>query len=129
MFLLDFLYQPFGRRLDEVEYMLEACRPTVERIRDLPLGPIRGKVEEWPSLGTALLAEGSHRPVVLLVHRQDVVEALAVVQRYPSRPLCAEVQTPRACAPLSSLVGWVPDVPRPGSCGVYEDRVLQPLAP
>jgi hypothetical protein len=59
--------------------MLEAFRPTVERIRDLPLGPIGGKVEEGPSLGTALLAEGSYRPVVLLVHRQDVVEALAVV--------------------------------------------------
>src|SRR5919112_1494291 len=65
----------------------------------------------------------------LLLHRQDVVEVVAILRRYPSRPLGAKVQTPRSRAPLRPLIRRVSDVPGAGPGRVHEDLILQPFAP
>jgi hypothetical protein len=63
MLLADVLKEPLRRLLDEIQYLLEALRPAIEGIGDLPLSIARGVVEEGSDLGAALTAEGSDRPV------------------------------------------------------------------
>src|ERR671916_1897324 len=129
MLLTNVLKEPLGCLLNEIQHVLEALRPAIEGVGDLGFRTARGVVEEGPDHGGALPAEGSDRSVVLLVHRKNVIEAPAIVERDPSRPLCAEIHTTQARAPLRSLIGWMPNVPRPSSSGVHEDLVLQPLSP
>src|SRR5918992_232943 len=107
--LLDLLQKPLRRFLDKIHNVLEA--------------------QEGLNFSVAPSAKGCNRPVVLLVHGQHVVKAVAVVGGYPSCPLAAEVQAPRARAPLSPLVRRMSDVPRSSPGGVYEDLVFEPLAP
>jgi hypothetical protein len=51
------------------------------------------------------------------------------VQFDATGPLSAYVEPPQACAPLRPLVRWMSDVPGAGPGRIYEDLVLQPLAP
>src|ERR671921_2584676 len=127
--LLDLLQKPLRRLLDKIQNVLEALRSSVVGVRHLGLGTPRREVQKGFNLSVALSAKGCNRPVVLLVHGQHVVKAVAVVGGYPSCPLAAEVQAPRARAPLSPLVRRMSDVPRSSPGGVYEDFVFEPLAP
>jgi hypothetical protein len=60
------------RLLHEIEDVLEALWPTVEGIRNLPLGRIFGEVKEGPQ-HRATPAEGRNHVVVILVRGEDVV--------------------------------------------------------
>src|ERR671915_2286116 len=86
------------------------------------------EVEEGTNYRTAAAQRGD-RPVVLLVHGEDVVELLAVVRRDPACPLGAQVETAGESAPLGTVVRRTSDVPGAGTRGVHEDLVLQSLAP
>src|SRR3712207_6149968 len=76
--LSDILQEPLRRLLHEVHHALEALRTTVVRVRYLAFGRVGREVEERPHHRTATTQGGDH-VVVLLVHREDVVEVLAVV--------------------------------------------------
>src|ERR687898_1399543 len=127
--LLDLLQKPLRRLLDKLHNVLEALRSSVVGVRHLGLGTPRREVQKGFNLSVASSAKGCNRPVVLLVHGQHVVKAVAVVGGYPSCPLAAEVQAPRARAPLRPLVRGMSDVPGAGAGRIYEDLILQPLAP
>src|SRR5918995_2971748 len=127
--LLDLLQKPLRRLLDKIHNVLEALRSSVVGVRHLGLGTPRREVQKGFNLSVASSAKGCNRPVVLLVHGQHVVKDVAVVGGYPSCPLAAEVQAPRARAPLGPLVRRMSDVPRSSPGGVYEDLVFEPLAP
>src|SRR5918992_1779663 len=85
------------------------------------------EVEEGTNYRTAAAQRGD-RPVVLLVHGEDVVKHLAVIRRDPAGPLGAQVETAGESAPLGTVIRWASDVPGAGTRGVHEDLVLQPLA-
>src|SRR5215211_584719 len=87
-----------------------------------------GEVEEGPDHCTTAAQRGD-RPVVLLVHGEDIVKLLAVVRRDSPGPLGAQVETAGKCASLGTVVRRASDVPGAGTRGVHEDLVLQPLAP
>src|ERR671917_702134 len=127
--LLDLLQKPLRRLLDKIHNVLEALRSSVVGVRHLGLGTPRREVQKGLNFSVAPSAKGCNRPVVLLIHGQHVVKAVAVVGGYPSCPLAAEVQAPRARAPLGQLVRRMSDVPRSSPGGVYEDLVFEPLAP
>src|SRR5918998_1455036 len=127
--LLDLLQKPLRCLLDKIHNVLEALRSSVVGVRHLGLGTPRREVQKGFNLSVAPSTKGCDRPVVLLVHGQHVVKAVAVVGGYPSCPLAAEVQAARARAPLRPLVRRMSDVPRSSPGGIYEDLVFQPLAP
>src|SRR5919112_1295518 len=129
MLLLDLLQKPLRRLLDKIHNVLEALRSSVVGARHLGLGTPRREVQEGSDLGVAPSTKGCNRPVVLLVHGQHVVKGVAVVGRYPSCPLGAEVQAPRARAPLRPLVRRMTGVPGSSPGGVHEDLAFEPLAP
>jgi hypothetical protein len=85
------------------------------------------EVEEGTNHRTAT-AQGGDRPVVLLVHGENVVELLAVVRRDPAGPLGAQVESAGESAPLGTVIGWASYVPGAGTRRVHEDLILQPLA-
>src|SRR5919107_1884381 len=87
-----------------------------------------GEVEEGANQRAATAQRGD-RPVVLLVHGEDVVELLAVVRRDPTGPLGAQVETTCGSTPLSTVIRRASDVPGAGTRGVHEDLVLQLLPP
>src|SRR5919202_2084939 len=126
--LLDVLQQPLRSPLYKIQDVLEALRTTVEGIWDLGLRAVGSVVEKGAHHGTPPSAKSRNRPVVLLVHRQNVVEALAVIRSDPAGPLSAYDQAPGARAPLRPLVRRMSDVPGSSSGGVYEDLAFEPLA-
>src|SRR5919107_2236035 len=98
------------------------------RVRHLGLCAVQCEAQKGPNLGSTSSAKSRDRSLILLVHRQDIVEPLAVVRSDPASPLSACVETPQTCAPLCPLVRRVSDVPGAGPGRVHEDLMLQPLA-
>src|SRR5215210_1808741 len=128
MILLDVLQEALRGRLDEIQDVFEALGAAIEGVRHLSLRRAYGKFQEGTDLGSPP-AKRSNRPVVRLVHRENVIEALTVVACNLARPLGAEVQTPRARAPLRPLVRRRPGVPGSGPGGIHENLALKTLAP
>src|SRR5215208_6634338 len=87
-----------------------------------------GEVEKGPDHRFAAAQRGDC-PVILLVHGEYVIKLLAVLRRDPPGPLGTQVETASGGAPLCTVVRRASDVPGAGTRGVYEDLVLQPLAP
>src|SRR5215218_1349304 len=86
----DLLQQSFGGFFDEIQCVLEPARSSVVGVGDLAFGRVGRVVEEGPHHGVSP-AERRDRPVILLVHRQDVVESLAVFGVKESGPLARDV--------------------------------------
>src|ERR671916_287110 len=112
----------------QIEDVLETLGAAAVRVRDLAFRCVWGEVKEGPDHRTATAQRGD-RPVVLLVHREDVVKLLAVVRRDPPGSLGAQVETASGGASLGTVIRRASDVPGAGTRGVYEDLVLQLLAP
>src|SRR5919112_1482096 len=83
--LPDLPQQSFRCLFYEVQRVIESFRATVVGVGDLGLGT-RRVVEEGTYLCPAI-AEPRYRPVVLLIHRQDVVEPPAVIGVEEAGPL------------------------------------------
>ena len=113
--LADVVEEPLRSLLHEIQDVVEALGSTVVRIGDLPLRRVRRKVQEGTDHG-APPAKASNRPVVLLVHRDDVVEVLTVLWINAAGTLRAYLHTTERGGAQGPLVGWLPDVPcaRPG---------------
>jgi hypothetical protein len=90
----DIFQEPLRRLLDEIQDVLEALGTAVEGVRDLRFGTFWSVVQKGPDLGAVLPAKCGYRLVVLLVHRQDIVEAPTIVGRDAARPLKDEVYAP-----------------------------------
>src|ERR671910_3389433 len=82
--------QSLGGLFDESQDVLETVWSTVIRVGNLTFGRGCCVVQEGPHDGVPP-AEGRHRLVVLLVHGQDVVEAVAVFGVEKSGPLARDI--------------------------------------
>jgi hypothetical protein len=81
--------QTFCRVFDEIEYVLEITRSAAVGVGYLGLGTRR--IVQKGSYNGPSLADFRNHPVVLLVHRQDVVEPPAVFGVEQPRPLGRDV--------------------------------------
>src|SRR5215204_1931781 len=124
----DVFQESFGCLFYQIENVLETIGAAAVGVGDLAFRGMWGEVEKGPDHCTAPAQRGD-RPVVLLVHREDVVKLLTVVRRDLPGPLGAQVETAGESAPLGTVVRRASDVPGAGTRGVHEDRVLQLLAP
>src|SRR3954452_12209838 len=105
----NLLQQSFGGFFDEVQGALEPARSAVVGVWDLAFGRV-GRVVEEGSYDGVSPAERRDRPVVLLVHRQDVVEPLAVFGVEEAGPLAGDVYPAGERALLSPPVRRLPRV-------------------
>src|SRR5215210_1457984 len=126
--LANILEQTVRGLLHQIQHPLEAVGAAVVGVRNFGLRRVRGEVEEGTDYG-APPAEGRDHMIVFLVHREDVVEALAVLRFDAASPLGAEIQAAQPRATLRPLVGGLTDMPGAGPGGVHEDLVLQSFAP
>src|SRR5215204_4736350 len=124
----DVFQESFGCLFYQIENVLETIGAAAVGVGDLAFRGMWGEVEKGPDHRMAAAQRGD-RPVVLLVHREDVVKRLAVVRRDLAGPLGAQVETAGESAPLGTAVRRASDVPGAGTRGVYEDFVIQLLAP
>src|SRR3954453_9900657 len=125
----NLLQQSFGGFFDEVQGALEPARSAVVGVWDLAFGRV-GRVVEEGSYDGVSPAERRDRPVVLLVHRQDVVEPLAVFGVEEAGPLAGDVYLAGVRALLSPPVRRPPGVVKavgPRRIDIY--LPAQPLAP
>src|SRR5215203_1024528 len=126
--LADVLQEALRGLLHEVEDVLEAIGAAVVGIGHCRLRGVRSEIEEWPHHG-ATPAKSSNRPVVLLVHREDVIEVLAILRLDAACPLGAYVHATEGGGAQGPVIGRGADVPSAGSCGVNGDLALQALPP
>src|SRR5918995_3067128 len=78
--LADVLHEALRGLLYEVQDVLEAIGAAVVGIGHCRLREVRSEIEEGPHHG-ATPAKSSTRPVVLLVHREDIIEGPAILRR------------------------------------------------
>src|SRR5438105_592688 len=118
----DFREQSLRGILDQIEYLIEAARSAVIRIRyHLPARARRVLQEE---LDLVLVAFGTQRAqvrVVFIVHRQHVIEANEVVPRRlaPAQP--ADVDAAARDRRLRALIRRLADVIRVRAGRVHFD--------
>src|SRR5215213_8186186 len=105
----DIVEEALGCLFDQLEYTLETVWSAVVRVGDLAFGRVGREVEEQADHGV-FPAEGRHHPVVLLVHRQDVVEPVAVFGVEEAGPLGRDVYSAGEHALLRSRVRRLPGV-------------------
>src|SRR5215211_864390 len=86
----DVIEETLGCLFDQTEDVGETIGTKVIRVGNLRPGRIGCEIQER-SHHSGTLAEGRDRPVVLLVHRQDVIEPLAVFGFQKASPLARDV--------------------------------------
>ena len=64
--------------------------------------------------------------MILLVHHQDVVEAIEILRLQRSRALRRHIDAMRACHTLRAYVGWTADVITMGAGGIGFHRQSGP---
>ena len=120
--------ETFGSFLDKVQGVLEPARSAAVGVGHLGLGS-RSIVQEG-SYDRPSLADPRNRPVVRLVHRQDVVEPPAVFGVEQACPLARDVDSSGEDALLCQRVRRLPGgVEAVGAGGIDGYLVGQPLAP
>src|SRR5919107_4437439 len=114
---------------DQTEDVLETIGATVVGVGDLTLGRIGCEIQEG-SNHSGTLAEGRDHSVVLLVHRQDVVEPPAVFGVKKASLLARDVYPAGERALLCPRVWWLPGVVEAvGASRVDLYLIRQSLAP
>src|ERR687894_2382883 len=121
--LADIFEQALGGYFHEIQDALKTAGAAVVGIGHCRLRRVRSEIEEGPHHG-ATPAKSSNRPVVLLVHREDVIEVLAILRLDAARPLRAYVHATEGGGAQGPVIGWGADVPSAGSCGVNGDLAL-----
>src|SRR5215210_666394 len=103
----DLIEETLGCLFDQTEDVGETIGSKIVRVGYLTLGRIGCEIQEG-SHHSGTLTEGRDHPVVLLVHRQDVVEPLTISGVEKAGPLARDVYPARERALLRPRVRWLP---------------------
>src|SRR5918995_2369832 len=119
----DLLQETLRSFFDEVQDVLELVGATRVRIGNLAFWGVGSEIEKGTN-HCSVPAQSGNSSVIVLVHRKDVIEVLAILRHDAPRSLGADVYPAKGGGVHSPVVGRRSNVPVPGSGRVHENLAL-----